>query len=151
MFEILPIDISFVDEFSSPGRPGGDNSLYLAHGYLRSNSTPHDQIQVKFPAEGFSLYAANRRFEDYFIKEPGNLKHIISTEEQVKLEFHHPCGIAVMLDHLAQVPEKWMKIIEDVPILKNSSVVTFMPPGQYFVESGEILSHAIGHETNTYM
>jgi hypothetical protein len=107
MFEILPIDISFVNEFSSPGRPGGDNSLYLAHGYLRSHNTPHDQIEVKFPAKGFSLYAVNRRLEDYYIrgKETDTIKHIVSSDEgQVKLEFHHPCGIAVMIDHLPKSP-----------------------------------------------
>jgi len=63
IFVVAPIDVSIVNEFARPGRPGGNGSYYLAHGYLRAHNTPHDQIEVKFPAEGFSLYAANRRVE----------------------------------------------------------------------------------------
>ena len=153
IFFVAPIDVSIVNEFARPGRAGGNGFYYLAHGYLRANNTPHDQIEVKFPAEGFSLYAANRRVEDYYIeeKETNTRRHIVDDEEQVKLEFHHPCGIAVMIDHLAQVTDQWAEIIKDVPVLTNDSRVTFMSSGKYFVESGEVLAHAIGHATNTYL
>ena len=153
MFDVLPIGVTIVDTFTPPGRPGGNGSYYIAHGHLRSNNTPHDQIEVKFPAEGFSLYAANRRVEDYYIeeKETNTRRHIVDDEEQVKLTFHHPCGIAVTIAHLAQVTDRWAEIIKDVPVFTNDSRVTFMPSGKYFVESGEVLAHAIGHATNTYL
>ena len=153
MFDVVPIDVSIVNEFGRPGREGGNGSYYVAHGYLRPRNTPHDQIEVKFPADGFSLYAVNRRVEDYYIeeKETDTVYHIADDEEQVKLEFHHPCGIKIMLDHLAQVTNRWAEIIKDVPVLTNDSRVTFMGSGEHFVEAGEVLAHAIGHATNTYL
>ena len=151
MFNVFPLDIAVVDVFTPPGRPGGNGSYYISHGHLRSQNTPHNQIDVKFPAEGFSLYAVNRRLEDYYIeeKETDTIKHIADDEEQVKLEFHHPCGIKIMIDHIAQINDRWSEIIKNVPVLLNDSGVTFMPDGQYFVESGEVLGYAIGHSTNT--
>ena len=153
MFDGIPIDIRIVNEFGRPGREGGNGSYYVAHGYLRPGNTPHDQIEVKFPAEGFSLYAVNRRVEDYYIeeKETDTVYHIADDEVQVKLEFHHPCGIKIMLDHLAQITNRWAEIIKDVPVLTNDSRVTFMGSGEHFVEAGEVLAYAIGHATNTYL
>ena len=153
MFNVFPLDIAVVDVFTPPGLPGGNGSYYVSHGHVRSQNTPHNQIDVKFPAEGFSLYAVNRRLEDYYIeeKETDTIKHIVDDEEQVKLEFHHPCGIKIMIDHIAQINDRWSEIIKNVPVLLNDSRVTFMPDGQYFVESGEVLGYAIGHATNTYL
>ena len=154
MFDVLPIDVTIVDVFTPPGRPGGDSyhgSYYVGHGHLRSHNTPHEQIEVKFPAEGFSLYQANRQLEDYYIeeKETDTVKHIVDDEEQVTLTFHHPCGIAVKIAHLAQVTDRWAEIIKDIPVFTNDSKITFMPSGKDFVESGEVLARAIGHATNT--
>ena len=147
MFNVLPIDIAVIDEFTPPGRPGGNGSYYISHGHLRSHNTPHDQITVKFPAEGFSLYAVNRRLENYSVDE----ETFSTNEEQIKLEFHHPCGIKIMIDHIAQITDRWSEIIKNVPVLLDDSRGTFMPDGQYFVESGEVLGYAIGHSTNTYL
>jgi len=147
IFGFFPIDVNVVDEFTPPGRAGGNGGYYVSHGHLRSQKTPYNQIDVKFPAKGFSLYAVSRRVEDYYIET----KHIVDDEEQVKLEFHHPCGIKIMVDHLAQVTDRWAEIIKTVPVLKNDSRVTFMPSGRYFVDPGEVLAHAIGHATNTYL
>ena len=93
MFDVFPLDIAVVDEFTPPGRPGGDGSYYISHGHLRSHNTPHDQITVKFPAKGFSLYAVSRRLQDYSVHGKTS-----TDEEQVKLHFHHPCGIKIMID-----------------------------------------------------
>ena len=146
MFDVFPLDIAVVDEFTPPGRPGGDGSYYISHGHLRSHNTPHDQITVKFPAEGFSLYAASRRLQDYSVHGKTS-----TDEEQVKLHFHHPCGIKIMIDHIAQITDRWSEITASVPVLVNDSRETFMPDGQYLVESGEVLGYAIGHSTNTYL
>jgi hypothetical protein len=140
MFGVFPIDSNVLTQFARPGRTGMNGTIYIAHGALRADNTTYDQIEVRFPAGGFSLYSANRRLEDY----------INDGEEQVKLEFHHPCGIQVRIDHLAKVTDRWAAIIKDVPI-RTDSRITFMPPGQYSVEAGEILAHAVGHATNTYL
>jgi hypothetical protein len=94
---------------------------------------------VRFPADGFSLYAANRRLEES-----------ISNAEQVKLLFHHPCGIQVWIDHLAKPTDRWASIIEDVPVT-TSSRITFMPAGTHQVQAGEVLANGIGHEHHTYL
>ena len=141
IFSVFPIDANFLTQFARPGRTGADGAtpIYIAHGALRADNSQYDQISVKFPAEGFSLYAANRRFEE-----------AISNEEQVKLLFHHPCGIQVWIDHLAKVTDRWASVIKDVPITKSSRI-TFMPAGTYQVQAGEELAKGIGHEYSTYL
>ena len=147
MFDVLPIDPNILTTVGRPGRTGGNGAYYVAHGLLRANNTPHDQIEVKFPANGFSLYSVNRRLEDYYIGQ----KRINDGVEQVKLEFHHPCGISIMIDHIAQLTDRWMEIIKDIPVTMNDSRTVQMPSGQYWVESGEVLGHAIGHVNNIYL
>ena len=142
LFSIFPIDISILMQFARPGRATtmGNDPIYVAHGSLRADNTPHDQISVKFPATGFSLYAVNRRTESY----------IDSDEEQVKLEFMHPCGILLRLDHLAQLSDRWATIIQDVPVTSDSRV-TFFPQHTHFVTQGEVIANGIGHASNTYL
>jgi hypothetical protein len=141
VFSVFPIDTNLLTQFARPGRTGADGAtpIYIAHGALRADNAQYDQIDVRFPAEGFSLYAANRRFEE-----------TISNEEQVKLLFHHPCGIQVWIDHLAKPTDRWASIIEDVPIT-TSSRITFMPAGTHQVQAGEVLANGIGHEHHTYL
>ena len=142
LFHKFPINLSILTQFARPGRATtmGNEPIYIAHGALRADNTPHNQISVQFPAAGFSLYAANRRIENY----------IDSTEEQVKLEFIHPCGVLIRLDHLAQMTERWSNIIKDVPVTSNSRV-TFFPQQTYFVTEGEVIANGIGHASNTYL
>ena len=152
IFNEFPVDINIVTEYGRPGKPGSNNTMYLAHGYIRSHTTPYDQITVRFPGNGFSLYAANMRTENYSILEKnGDIRQIDDSIKQVKLEFQHPCGIKVMFDHLVDLSPKWDSIVEKVPILMNDSRVTFFPIGEHFVESGEILSYSIGHPDNIYL
>ena len=140
LFEIFPIDISVLTQFARPGRTGFNETIYIAHGALRADNTKYDEINVKFPASGFSLHAVNRRVETY----------IQSDEEQIKLEFIHPCGILVRLDHLAQLSPKWLDIVKDVPVTSDSRL-TFVEQNIHLVELGEVLSGGIGHPTNTYL
>ena len=144
VFSVFPIATNLLTQFARPGRTGyanadGTEPIYIAHGALRADNSQYDQINVRFPAKGFSLYAANRRVEE-----------TISNEEQVKLLFHHPCGIQVWIDHLAKPTDKWASVIEDVPVT-TSSRITFMPAGAHQVEAGEVLASGIGHDNNTYL
>ena len=144
VFSVFPIDTNLLTQFARPGRTGyanadGTEPIYIAHGALRADNSQYDQIDVRFPADGFSLYAANRRLEES-----------ISNEEQVKLLFHHPCGIQVWIDHLAKPTDRWTSIIEDVPVT-TSSQITFMPAGTHQVQAGEVLASGIGHEHHTYL
>ena len=82
----------------------------------------------------------NRRTESY----------IDIDEEQVKLEFMHPCGILLRLDHLAQLSDRWATIIQDVPVTSDSRV-TFFPQHTHFVTQGEVIANGIGHASNTYL
>jgi hypothetical protein len=141
VFSVFPIDTNLLTQFARPGRTGADGTtpIYIAHGALRADNSQYDQIDVRFPADGFSLYAANRRLEE-----------TISNEEQVKLLFHHPCGIQIWIDHLAKPTDRWASIIEDVPVT-TSSRITFMPAGTHQVQAGEVLANGIGHEHHTYL
>ena len=140
VFKIFPIDTSVITQFARPGRTGFNSTIYIAHGALRADDTKHDTVTVSFPASGFSLHAVNRRVETY----------IESDEEQIKLEFIHPCGILVRLDHLAQLSPKWLDIIDNIPVTSDSHL-TFTQQNVHLVELGEVLSNGIGHPTNTYL
>ena len=115
-------------------------TIFIGHGALRADNSIHDQVTVRFPADGFSLAQVNRRLESY----------IDSNEEQIKLEFIHPCGILIRLDHLAQLSKRWALIVEEVPVGTDSRI-TFLPQNIHFIEVGEILSEGIGHAANTYL
>lgn len=115
-------------------------TIYIGHGALRADNSIHDRVTVRFPAEGFSLAQVSRRLESY----------IESSEEQIKLEFIHPCGILIRLDHLARLSNRWAIIVEEVPVGIDSRI-TFLPQNVHLVEVGEILSEGIGHAANTYL
>ena len=140
LFTTFPIEMEYLTQFARPGRTGMGETIYIGHGALRADTSIHDQVTVRFPAEGFSLAQVSRRFENY----------IDSNEEQIKLEFIHPCGLLVRLDHLARLSNRWALIVEGVP-LGTDSRITFFPQNVHFVAAGEILSEGIGHAANTYL
>tara|TARA_A100001037_G_scaffold39777_1_gene30902 strand:- start:198 stop:1157 length:960 start_codon:yes stop_codon:yes gene_type:complete len=141
LFQIFPLDVKALTQFARPGRSGDGNTIYIGHGSLRADNSIYSDVEVRFPAEGFSLAHVNRRLESY----------INSGEEQVKLEFIHPCGVLVRLDHLTGLSDRWASIIGKVPLLTDNSQITFLPQNVHYVDPGEILSAGIGHPTNTYL
>ena len=144
LFTIFPVGINNLTQFARPGRLGTgnyDDAVYIAHGALRTDNSSHAEQPVKFPAKGFSLASAAQRFESRY-----------SDLAQIKLEFIHPCGLQVRIDHLNSLTDKWSEILKDLPLNEDSSSrITFFPQGVHFVSDGELLSYGIGHPTNVYL
>jgi len=138
LFTTFPIETQHLTQFARPGRTGMGGTIYIGHGALRTDNSIHDEVTVRFSAEGFSLAHVSRRFQ-------GD-----SSEEQIKLEFIHPCGILIRLDHLARLSNRWALIVEEVPVGTDSRI-TFLPQNVHFVAAGEILSEGVGHAANPYL
>ena len=144
LFTVFPVDINNVTQFARPGRLGTgnyDDAVYIAHSALRTDNSSHADQPIKFPAKGFSLASAAQRFESRY-----------SDLVQIKLEFIHPCGLQVRLDHLNSLTGRWSEILRDLPLNEDSnSRITFFPQGVHLVGEGELLSYGIGHPTNVYL
>ncbi len=127
-----PVDVDLATSVLYPGQVRGGN--YKSHGGFRFDKSGND-IEVRAPLDGF-LWRANRYLQE--------------GEVQYQLDITNPCGIMYTLDHLRELPPKWMRTLSKLPEPSEDSLPTSIDP-PLPVARGEILATAVGLKGNVFM
>lgn len=129
-FELsMPVDINKVTALLYPGQYRGDD--YKAHGGFRFGSSNSTEISVIAPIDAY-VYRGSRYLE--------------SGEIQYWFDFITECGLMYRFDHLSKLSPKLQELADSLPEPTEGDSRSQNFPLNTYVQSGEILSTAVGLE-----
>lgn len=127
----LPVNINLATSILYPGQVRGGN--YKPHGGIRFDNARDNFITVKAPIDGYLVRGA---------------RYIESNEVQYLLDFMNNCGIMYRFDHLKELPQSLMDIVDKWPKpSENSSQTNNVSPAILF-KKGDLIAIQIGLSKN---